>query len=55
MSPSLVGMLKAETGSVYAGFAVIAALLIAGMVALLRAVPAPHREAVGTVRPVVLK
>ena len=55
VSPSLVGMLKAETGSVYAGFAVIAALLIAGMVALLRAVPAPHREAVGTVRPVVLK
>ncbi|KFX65067.1 MFS transporter [Paraburkholderia fungorum] len=55
VSPSLVGMLKAETGSVYAGFAVIAALLIAGMVALLRAVPAPHREAVGTVGPVVLK
>jgi MFS-type transporter involved in bile tolerance (Atg22 family) len=55
VSPSLVGMLKAETGSVYAGFAVIAALLIVGMVALLWAVPAPHRDAVGAVRPAALK
>jgi nitrate/nitrite transporter NarK len=55
VSPSLVGMLKAETGSVYAGFAVIATLLIVGMVALLWAVPAPRRDTMGVVRPAALK
>ncbi|WP_322056477.1 MFS transporter [Paraburkholderia sp. J63] len=45
VSPSLVGLLKAYTGNLYAGFAVIALLLAAGMVMLLCTVPAPRNEA----------
>ena len=40
VSPSLVGMMKVHTGSIYAGLAVIAAALIVGMVTLLLGVPA---------------
>lgn len=43
-SPSLVGMLKAHTGSLYTGLAVIAVLLAIGMIAMLFAVPAPRRD-----------
>jgi D-galactonate transporter len=47
-SPSLVGMLKAHTGSLYSGLVVIALLLALGMLALLRAVPASRRVESGT-------
>ncbi len=39
LSPSLVGMMKVHTGSIYAGLAVIAAVLIIGMITLLLGVP----------------
>jgi D-galactonate transporter len=55
VSPSLIGMLKTQTGSVYAGFAVVAVLLIAGMIALLWAVPAPQSKPSGVVRAAVSK
>jgi D-galactonate transporter len=45
VSPSLVGMLKASTGSLYTGLFVIALLLVAGMAVLLCTVPAPSQEA----------
>jgi D-galactonate transporter len=40
VSPSLVGLLKAQTGSIYVGLAMIAVLLAIGMIALLWTVPA---------------
>lgn len=55
VSPSLVGMLKTYSGSIYSGFAVIALLLVIGMVVLLRAVPAPGREVERGVRQAAVK
>lgn len=49
VSPALVGTLKAHTGSVYPGLAVVAALLAAAMAALLCFVPAPRRSAAAQV------
>jgi sugar phosphate permease len=46
VSPSLVGLLKTYTGSLYAGLFVVAVLLAIGMIALLLAVPAARRDAV---------
>lgn len=48
VSPSLVGLLKTHTGSLYAGLAVVGVLLALGMIVLLLAVPAPRRDAVPT-------
>ncbi|WGS52444.1 MFS transporter [Paraburkholderia sp. D15] len=55
VSPSLIGSLATRTGSIYTGFAVIAVLLIAGMIALLWAVPSPRRSPLGTAQPAVPK
>ncbi|WP_019937075.1 MFS transporter [Bordetella sp. FB-8] len=44
ISPSLVGVLKAHTGNLYAGLAVVGALLALGMIAMLFTVPAPRRN-----------
>ncbi len=44
VSPTLVGALKAQTGSIYTGLAVVAALLIAGMIALLLGIPAARKS-----------
>ncbi|WP_144146832.1 MFS transporter [Paraburkholderia sp. BCC1884] len=43
LSPSLVGLLKTYTGSIYVGLAVISVLLTIGMVVLLYTVPAARR------------
>ena len=40
LSPSIVGLLKTHTGSLYMGFSAIAVLLVVGMLALLWIVPA---------------
>ena len=47
VSPSLVGMLQASTGSLYAGLAAVGLLLAVGMVVLLRVVRPPSLELPG--------
>lgn len=49
VSPTLVGALKAQTGSIHSGLAVVAAALIAGMIALLLGVPATRKARVNSV------
>ncbi|WP_345816891.1 MFS transporter (plasmid) [Paraburkholderia sp. PREW-6R] len=49
VSPSLVGMLKTSTGSLYSGLGVVGALLAMGMLALLVVVRPATREATGAV------
>lgn len=53
VSPSLVGMLKAYTGSVYAGLGVVGLLIAVGMMVLLRVVRPPSPELPGAVRTAV--
>ena len=43
VSPTLVGALKVHTGSIYTGLAVVAVLLIVGMIALLLGIPAARK------------
>lgn len=45
LSPNIVGTLKEVTGSLYSGLAVIASVLIVGMITLLCALPSPRSEA----------
>lgn len=49
VSPSLVGMLKTSTGSLYAGLGVVGVLLAIGMLALLVVVRPAARDAAGPV------
>lgn len=44
VSPSLVGLLKTHTGSLYAGLAVVGMLLALGMIVMLLAVPARRAD-----------
>jgi D-galactonate transporter len=45
LSPNIVGTLKEVTGSLYSGLAVVACVMIIGMITLLCALPSARREA----------
>jgi D-galactonate transporter len=51
VSPSIIGWLKVQTGSLYAGLAVVALIVLAGVVLALAALPAkaPSRTQVATI------